>query len=167
MLSNDDIPGDKFILNNLQLLRGSCVTAITAATNFLDQERLSALETAGIEIIYKAPGLRQRLIETVEEQIAIRNQQSPPTEPGRGSQSDTQQLDPPTNIQKPALMSMLEQVLMDWLRSRSEPTKKRVYYGGRLYSYSDIAKEIEGGTEMGNAHLKMMANLFKRQMNLE
>lgn len=153
IMLKDDIPGDKFILDNLELFGDARVVAITAENNHIDPDRIIILDNAGVETIFKIFGLSKTLISVVKEEVEKRNQQA-------------QQPQQPTP-EKTAFMSMLEQLLLDWLRSRSQPDKQRVYIGGHLYSYNQIADEIVKGSEIGNAHLKMMATVFMSQMNLK
>ena len=172
-LGESDDTGDKFILGNLKMLGSAKVAAITAEfyLNDMDPATLAKLVQVKVEVIPKRKGFSAKLVETVENVIAEEKRQmltkienllrpdSPPTPV------------PPKPQQPPSLpgefVMMLEQILLDWLRSRQHPDKKRVLHGGTLYSYNDIADEIEQGSELGKTHLKLMASLFMRTMSID
>lgn len=179
-LGEDDISGDSFIFENLKLMGGAKVAAITAEFYFQDmeRERYARLIRAQVDIIPKRRGFSAKLIQVVEEVIEEEKRQMLPVikslmrgEPAPALTPAPTPPTPPTPEQPSGFpkgfVAMLEQLLLDWLKSRTYPDKKRILHGGKLYSYNDIADEIEQGTELGQAHLKMMASLFMRTLSID
>lgn len=164
-LKSTDITGDTFILENLDLLKQIKVAAITAEN--IHPERLAALVSHGVETIQKLPGLRKKLIEFVEVEIEKRGRRLTANIQQSFASAGDELGAAPEGRKNTSFASMLEHLLLDWLRSRAHPEKKKIYYAGTLYSYNDIAEEIEADTQLGQAHLSMMASLFMRTMNLK
>jgi CheY-like chemotaxis protein len=173
-LRDGDMSGDAFILENRKLMGNAKVAAITAEFFFQDMEheRYADLIQANIEIIPKRKNFKAKLIETIESVVAEEKQRMLlKIENFLGGAPENA----PIPLKAPArptglphgFVMMLEQILLDWLKSREQPDKKRILHGGELYSYNDIASEIEGGTELGQVHLKMMASLFMRTMSID
>ncbi|HEX8146161.1 MAG TPA: response regulator [Pyrinomonadaceae bacterium] len=162
-----DPPGDLFIIDNQHLMAGATVVAITAQDILqkIGHARQVNLTKIGVRILTKgSPHFSDELRAIVGEKMrSIRAQLLNFRDRLYGVSPEA---DPPPS-QEQQLLDSLREFLVDWLRTRKNSDKRNIYYGGKLLSMDEIAGEIESGTEIGRAHVKMIVSLFKRVMGAQ
>lgn len=163
-LHPQDIRGDEFILQHRELLDQAEVVAITGyGTN---EVRVDELDEMGVSILTKGKHIKE-LLEITERRLAKRREElENHIQTIVNKENERRPFDMKLSKAPLGLLKLLEQVLLEWLRSREDPTKKGIIYGGRIYSSNELAEEVEKGTEVGQAHLKMLVDLFKFSVNL-
>ncbi len=160
--------GDEFVLQNKSLFGGAKIVAFTGA-GWSSSPRRKELQKEGVSLLEKSPGLTKilELITQEESQkrvsdIALRVEELV-------GQHVAVKVVPAATVPMPSdmLMEELKLILVNWLRSRSDPEEPILYYGKRVYSANDMAEEVPNETEVGFAHVQMLVSEFKHSLGID
>jgi DNA-binding response OmpR family regulator len=153
-----DIQGDDFLVQNRDLLRGTRAIALTGQRYRI--KRWEEFEAMGVQVVTKGDEIsplreatqqvftdrKQRIQEQLEEiKSAVVRGHKPVT--GREFSIAT------------VAMQELQNELLNQLRGMGNKDERTILYKGKKYSVNDLISEVEQGTEVGRAHVRMMLNL--------
>jgi DNA-binding response OmpR family regulator len=168
------ITGDQLIVENKELLTSSRVVAVSAHNS--DRIRLrEELERMGVPILQKGDVIK-KLLEIAATVLNRRRLEL--SKIGKESIEDAvanQRLisrrilsvsDSPRKQIASDLLSHLEEILVNSLRTRQQPDKRSIVYGNRVFSPNEIAEEVLQGTEIGRLHVEAMVELFKEVLDI-
>jgi CheY-like chemotaxis protein len=149
------IPGDKFLIQNKEAVLKATTIAITADRGYITYK--DALEAMNVTIIDKGEHiseLKEITTKTLEEVARQVNQAVINIVGGRVPAAETLPVNPESN-------ERMQRILIRWLKGMGEPEKQSIFYKGNMYSPEDIIAQVEAGTDVGQAHMNMMINLFE------
>lgn len=183
LFENSEVTGDQLITENIDLMRQATVVAITGFGK--DRiERLKELESMKVKVLEKGES-KDELIQIVTQKLEQRKQQVAETakqsllaavyetviEPSvtsTGGEDAMSHRKPRVGkVTAEYLVQEVQRMLVDWFKSRQEPDKKSIVYGGRTFSANELALEVEQGTEIGREHVAGMIDLFKMCLNIK
>ena len=174
------ISGDQLITENQNLLKRARIVAITGQGK--DRiKRIKELEEIGVVVLEKGGQigeLKRIVTEKLEERkkfMASKLQESLTmaiAEAIREAEKSVLageriMLTAPPFSAPAYLLDEVQRTLIDWLKTRENPDRRTILYGNRSYSTSELAAEIERGTEVGREHLEMMVDLFKECLSIK
>ena len=181
VFEDSNVTGDQLIAENFSLMSQASVVAITAHAK--DRiRRAKELSEMGVTILEKGKGdneLEETVIHKLEQrkvELANFAENSLTTLIGEAVRSSPTPGDPLLLMKQPSLsvpageaflVHKIKGVLTDWFRTRKNPDKKSIVYGGRAFSPNELAQEVESGTEVGLEHLETMVDLFKECINVK
>jgi CheY-like chemotaxis protein len=167
-----DTKGDEFVRNSKELIGE---TRPVLFSGEISTEEVNRLERKGYEVLAKQEDLTEKLAELVhaengkkaDEIEEVLKQETAPRVLGITGRSvsiiQRQMANTPLDTM---VYQRLKRTFVKWLQSRTNPDELVLAYGKQVYSAKDMISEIEGETEAGVEHVRMMLNVFENSLGI-
>ena len=190
---NSPMTGDRFITERHELMKDSVIVVITALgrDRINNLEQLEAMENVTVvEKGIEEQGTQElvRIVTDVLEErkrrVAVEARDTLPSAveeslgvaaAATGVRANLMPVEAGVEAMHPTqifsgsryLLNEVQQLLVNWLRTREDPRAKSIQYAGKWYSTDELAGEIESGTQIGREHIESMLDLVKRCLNVK
>jgi DNA-binding response OmpR family regulator len=160
-----DISGDQFLVQNRDLLGGTTKVALTGQSYRIGH--WEEFNSMGVQVVIKGDELPQlqEMTQTVFDQRRKRVLKSLTAAKDKvlsGHAASSEEYPLAT-----VALAELQNELLNELQAMGEKDSQVVLYKGKKYSVNDLIHEVEQGTEVGRAHVRMMLNLRGKDISHE
>jgi len=158
---DDDVRGgDDFVIDEEDLMRGACRVILTAKRQY-EIPRHSELAEMGIPMLRKSDNDCLESLKKLVQHLNVQTeeQERTPAEASVSSEMTTGEILTEETLEE-RIARKAREILIKWLHTKRDLNRRSIIYAGREYSPNMMIEEIKKKTEVGEAHVEMLLELF-------